>query len=259
MIDLADEASVPLTTLTQDTVTKLEQVLDPELPAVNPLDAWSRGGPDAKEQMIQGLSLMMQDPGVALGAVVQDRAPYGKVYPNYLEYMRTAHARDSGKPVALVAARQGTGYDESTVDNYERRTSCARWRDHFSYRCTRVVCLQGLSASGTDKTASHLRLRANVTAIAPGEAGALQLMSECGTACRADNGYQLRERHCCRSRVTRWFSKRRCQKSCTSQTSWWCGVEYRIRRAVFATHTLTWREGLGRRRLLHQWLPTASR
>jgi acyl-CoA synthetase (NDP forming) len=176
MIDLADEASVPLTTLTQDTVTKLEQVLDPELPAVNPLDAWSRGGPDAKEQMIQGLSLMMKDPGVALGAVVQDRAPYGKVYPNYLEYMRTAHT-DSGKPVALVAARQGTGYDESTVTITNEGHPVL---DGVTTFLTGVRALFAYRDYSNRQDGKPPSVEANVTALAPGEAGALQLMSECG-------------------------------------------------------------------------------
>ena len=114
LIDLCDELGVPLTTLSDDSVRGLQAVLDPELPAVNPLDAWSRGGPDAGRQMAECLALLMQDPGAALGAVVHDRAPGGAVYPSYLEYLR--HAREaSGKPVALVAARQGTGHDDAVV------------------------------------------------------------------------------------------------------------------------------------------------
>ena len=114
MVDLADELGVPLTKLRPETVAALEKVLDPELPAVNPLDAWSRGGPGAREQQAVCLSLMMQDPGAALGAAVLNRAPYGKVYPSYLEYMKTAH-EESGKPVALASARQGSGHDELAV------------------------------------------------------------------------------------------------------------------------------------------------
>jgi acyl-CoA synthetase (NDP forming) len=114
MIDLADEAGVPLTVLDNETVAAIEKLLDPELPAVNPLDAWSRGGSNAGEQMTRSLTAMMQDPGAALGAVIHDRAPDGKVYSSYLSYMQHAHA-DTGKPVALVAARQGTGYDEAVV------------------------------------------------------------------------------------------------------------------------------------------------
>ena len=113
-VDLADDAKVPLTELTDDTVNKLEDVIDPELPAVNPLDAWSRGGPDASAQMTRSLTLLMQDRGAALGVVVHDRAPFGKIYPNYLTYMQRARA-DSGKPVALVSATQGTGCDDAVV------------------------------------------------------------------------------------------------------------------------------------------------
>ena len=114
LVDLADDADVLLTELTDKTIAALEEVLEPELPAINPLDAWSRGGPDAAENITRCLTLMMQDPGTAVAGVIHDRAPAGKIYPSYLEYMRRARA-DSGKPVALVAARQGTGHDRAAV------------------------------------------------------------------------------------------------------------------------------------------------
>ena len=114
LIDLADDADVPLTELADVTIASLEAVLEPELPAVNPLDAWSRGGPDAAENITRCLTLMMQDPGTAIAGVIHDRAPAGKIYPSYLEYMQRART-DSGKPVALVAARQGTGHDRAAV------------------------------------------------------------------------------------------------------------------------------------------------
>ena len=114
LVDLAREEDVPLTELAAETVCELEKILDPELPAVNPLDAWSRGGPEAGEVMTRSLSLMMQDPGAALAGVIHDRAPGGKVYASYLNYMQRGRS-ESGKPVALVAARQGTGHDEAVV------------------------------------------------------------------------------------------------------------------------------------------------
>lgn len=114
LIDLADEAGVPLADLGKETVVELEKILDPELPAVNPLDAWSRGGSNYEQQMTQCLSLMMQDDGAALGAAMLNRAPDGVIYPIYLNYVQRAHV-ESGKPVALVAARQGTGSDEVVV------------------------------------------------------------------------------------------------------------------------------------------------
>ena len=114
MVDLAEEAGVPLTEINSATATALAQVLDPSLPAVNPLDAWSRGGEGAAGNMARCLSILMRDPQAAVGAVVHDRAPEGKVYTSYIGYMRRAH-EDTGKPVALVAARQGTGCDPQAV------------------------------------------------------------------------------------------------------------------------------------------------
>jgi acyl-CoA synthetase (NDP forming) len=116
MVDLCDEAGVPLTDLGESTVAALEKILDPELPAVNPLDAWSRGGPAAGKIMSDALTAMMQDPGAAMGVVMHDRAPDGVIYQSYVEYMRIAQER-SGKPVALVAARQGSGCDKSVVSS----------------------------------------------------------------------------------------------------------------------------------------------
>ena len=114
LVDLADEIGVPLTKLSAETVKELKAILDSDLPAVNPLDAWSRGGPGAGEVMTKSLSLMMQDSGIAVGAALLDRAPDGLIYPIYLGRLQRAHA-DSGKPVALVSSWQGTGSDESVV------------------------------------------------------------------------------------------------------------------------------------------------
>ncbi len=176
IIDLADEAAVPLTELSAVTVNELEGILDPELPAVNPLDAWSRGGPDSANQMANSLAAMMRDPGTAIGAVVQDRAPYGKVYRIYLEYMRRGREA-SGKPVALVAARQGTGHDEvvaeSTAAGYPILDSVPLFlrgvRALFDYRD--FLARENAAPPGVDLPSG---------AIEPGEAAALRLLADCG-------------------------------------------------------------------------------
>jgi acyl-CoA synthetase (NDP forming) len=110
LIDLADRTGVELTTISPATTKKLEDLLDPGLPAVNPLDAWSTGGPDYHLVMGQCFAALMSDPLAALGAVVHDRAPHGEIYRDYIDYLRAGHAV-SGKPVFLVANRQGTGSD----------------------------------------------------------------------------------------------------------------------------------------------------
>jgi len=114
LIDLADDEGVPLTQLTPATTKRLESLLDPGLPAVNPLDAWSTGGPDYHVGMQNCFAALMADPGAAIGAVVHDRIAGGGIQGNYLDYLRAGHAA-SGKPAVLVANRQGTGADPQIV------------------------------------------------------------------------------------------------------------------------------------------------
>ena len=114
MIDLADSLQVPLTELQESTVTILEGLLDTGLPAVNPLDGWGAGGPHAPVTMANCFTALMEDSGTALGAVIHDRGPNSEVYSSYLNYLHQAQAA-SGKPVFLVANRQGSGSDELAI------------------------------------------------------------------------------------------------------------------------------------------------
>ena len=114
LIDLAHDADLPLTPLTPQTTKKLEALLDPGLPPVNPLDAWSTGGPDYHVSMQNCFAALLCDPGAALGAVVHDRVAGGTIHGSYLDYLRTAHVA-SGKPAFLVANAQGTGTDPQVV------------------------------------------------------------------------------------------------------------------------------------------------
>jgi len=130
MVDLADAAGVPLTELGADTVAAIEEVLDPELPAVNPLDAWSRGGETAASQMTNCLTLMMQDDGAALGAIAIDRAPDGFIYPSHIDRMR--HASELSGKVGRC--------------NNTQRFSCCRRRFDIPERCSRLDELPGFLA-----------------------------------------------------------------------------------------------------------------
>jgi hypothetical protein len=89
-------------------------VLDPGLPPVNPLDAWSTGGPDYHGGMQRCFVALMSDPGAAFGAVIHDRVCGGVIHHDYLDYLRAGH-RASGKPAFLVANRQGTGADAAVT------------------------------------------------------------------------------------------------------------------------------------------------
>ena len=114
LIDLADTMNVPLAEVNAITRARLEDLLDPGLPAVNPLDAWGAGGGDSDRIMEDSLAVLMVDPAAALGVVVHDRAPLSRIYPEYIDYIRKGHAA-SGKPVFLVSNRQGTGSDPLVI------------------------------------------------------------------------------------------------------------------------------------------------
>ena len=115
LVDLADETKVPLTILDVNTVTELEKVIDPELPAINPLDVWSRGGPNASQQFSKSATLMLGDPDTSIAALILNRAPKGLIYSDYIEYMKVAKTMHD-KPIILVSSRQGTGSDDSVID-----------------------------------------------------------------------------------------------------------------------------------------------
>lgn len=115
LIDVAHDRGVPLAQLSPASTAKLKSLLDPGLPAVNPLDAWSQGGPHADSNMQECLAALMSDPQAAIGAVVHDRIAGGGIYAPYIDYLRFGH-RASGKPAVLVANRQGTGSDPLVVE-----------------------------------------------------------------------------------------------------------------------------------------------
>ena len=114
LIDLAHEAGVPLTELTPASTQTLASLLDPGLPAVNPLDAWSTGGPDYHVGMQKCFSTLLADPGAAIGAVIHDRVAGGGIHASYLDYLKAAHAT-TGKPAVLVANTRGSGGDDLAV------------------------------------------------------------------------------------------------------------------------------------------------
>ena len=119
LVDLAHENNVPLTELHSSSVKDLEKIIDPELPAINPLDVWSRGGPNSSTQYSESARILLADPGAAIEALILNRAPYGKIYPSYIELMKKTREK-TGKPIILVSSHQGSGYDpEVTVQTHE--------------------------------------------------------------------------------------------------------------------------------------------
>ncbi|MDE0286522.1 MAG: acetate--CoA ligase family protein [Gammaproteobacteria bacterium] len=115
LIDAAAKLDAPLTEISARTQGRLEALLDPGLPAVNPLDVWSAGGPDYEDRLEDCFAALLQDQDAALGAVVHDRAAHGRLYPEYVRHLRRGHEA-SGKPVFLVSNRQGSGADPLVVE-----------------------------------------------------------------------------------------------------------------------------------------------
>ncbi|MDG1165955.1 MAG: acetate--CoA ligase family protein [Porticoccaceae bacterium] len=116
LIDLADQHSVPLAQLGKQTLQTLQGLLDPGLPAVNPLDGWGAGGADAPANMATCFTRLLEDNDAALGAVIHDRGPNGEVYQSYMAYLHQAQAA-TNKPVFLVANRQGSGSDDLAISS----------------------------------------------------------------------------------------------------------------------------------------------
>ena len=119
ILDLAADQDVDFAELNPETILKLEEILDPGLPAVNPLDAWGRGLDDSDQIMADSLTTMLQDPNASMGAVVQDRGALSRIYPEYLQYMQQANDA-TGKPVFLVSNIQGTSSDNTVMESTAR-------------------------------------------------------------------------------------------------------------------------------------------
>ena len=119
ILDLAADQEVDFADLNPETILKLEEILDPGLPAVNPLDAWGRGLDDSDQIMADSLTTMLQDPNASMGAVVQDRGALSRIYPEYLQYMKQANDA-TGKPVFLVSNIQGTSSDNTVMESTAR-------------------------------------------------------------------------------------------------------------------------------------------
>ena len=69
MIDIADQQGVEFAELEDGTTQKLKEILEPGLPAVNPLDAWGKGLEDADQIMADCITEMLDDPNASMAAI----------------------------------------------------------------------------------------------------------------------------------------------------------------------------------------------
>jgi acetate---CoA ligase (ADP-forming) len=99
LLDLATELRVPLAAISETTRGKLEAVLEPGLPATNPLDAWGTGN-DAEPIFAACIRALLDDPDTAALALNLTTEPTADT--SYTGLALEA-ARSTAKPVAVVA------------------------------------------------------------------------------------------------------------------------------------------------------------
>ena len=101
LIDAAAQAGVPLTEITPQTRDRLAAVLEPGLPAVNPLDAWGTGN-ESDEIFIESMHALLEDPGTAALAFCVDLTTELVPDSGYKRVANEVFAR-TDKPVAVLA------------------------------------------------------------------------------------------------------------------------------------------------------------
>lgn len=114
MVDLAGDHGVPFATLSDETVARLVAALDHGLEPVNPLDRWGTGR-NYPADFFDSFRALMENPDTALGAVVIDRGPGGRVLPPAIRIALETR-RSTGKPVVIVSTHQGSGSDPAAVE-----------------------------------------------------------------------------------------------------------------------------------------------
>jgi acyl-CoA synthetase (NDP forming) len=88
LVDLAADEEVPLAHVSDDTLTRIADVLDPGLEAANPLDAWGTGI-DADRIFRESFAAFHDDDAVAAMAFVVDLTRQGEPYEE--GYLKIAH------------------------------------------------------------------------------------------------------------------------------------------------------------------------
>jgi acetate---CoA ligase (ADP-forming) len=100
LMDLAEELEVPLARISEATRARLVSVLEPGLPAANPLDAWGTGN-DADEIFAACARALLEDPGTGALALALDLTTEPTPDTSWTGLaIRTAAATD--KPVVVL-------------------------------------------------------------------------------------------------------------------------------------------------------------
>jgi acetate---CoA ligase (ADP-forming) len=101
LLDVAERLRVPLAELSETTRARLAAVLEPGLPATNPLDAWGTGN-DADRIFAACIRALLEDPATAALALNLDLTTEPIPDTSYTGLAIQAAAA-TGKPVAVIA------------------------------------------------------------------------------------------------------------------------------------------------------------
>ena len=101
LIDAAESSGVRLATISEQTSERLAEVLEPGLPAVNPLDAWGTGN-RADEIFVESMHLLLNDPDTAALAFCVDLTTELIPEEGYTKVANEVFAR-THKPVAVLS------------------------------------------------------------------------------------------------------------------------------------------------------------
>ncbi|HEV2893162.1 MAG TPA: acetate--CoA ligase family protein [Actinomycetota bacterium] len=101
LLDLAERLRVPFATISEATRRRLAAVLEPGLPATNPLDAWGTGN-DADQIFATCIQALLDDPATAALALNLDLTTEPTPDTSYTG-LAIAAAASTPKPVAVLA------------------------------------------------------------------------------------------------------------------------------------------------------------
>lgn len=92
IVDVASDHGIRFADIGPRTIAKIENVLDPGLSAVNPVDAWGTGK-DFETIFETCLTALLDDPDTAIGMLVADLGENLDLHDAYLEVCRTVAAQ----------------------------------------------------------------------------------------------------------------------------------------------------------------------
>lgn len=187
LIDSAAAARVPLAEISPATSDRLAELLDPGLPAVNPLDFWGTGR-DSDRTIGGCVRALLEDPGVAALAFSVDLTTEDSPDMGYLGIaMRTFAETD--KPYAMLA-NLASGVDRGDVRLLEDDgvpvlegtvTGLTAFRHLFEYRDHRALPPLAGTSPATDETRRRWRARLE-SGEAFDEREGLELLADYGVA-----------------------------------------------------------------------------